>query len=167
MPARGEVRIGAETFTVTGLAWMDREWSTSALGTDLVGWDWWALQLDDGRDLTISLVHGPGGVEVLRYGTLVSADGSFRHLATDEILISVLGRWQSPRSRADYPAEWRVRLPIEDLELHLAPTLADQELDTTDSTGVIYWEGQVTVTGTDAEGPVAGLGYVELTGYAN
>ena len=51
MPARGAVRLGAETFTVTGLAWMDREWSTSALGTDLVGWDWWALQLDDGRDL--------------------------------------------------------------------------------------------------------------------
>ena len=156
---------GGAPLPVTGLAWFDHQWG-DFIAVGAGGWDWFSVQLEDGRDLTISRVHGPGGVEILRYGTLVAADGSFRHLAADEIRITVLGRWQSPRSGADYPTVWQVELPGEDLELHLAPTLADQELDTTSSTGVIYWEGQVTVTGADADGPVGGLGYVELTGYA-
>jgi len=150
---------------VTGMAWFDHQWG-DFIAVGAGGWDWFSVQLDDGRDLTISSVHGPGGAEVLRYGTLVSADGSYRHLSADEIRISVLARWQSPRSGADYPAEWRVELPGEGLELLLAPTLTDQELDTTSSTGVVYWEGEVTVTGRDGEGPVGGVGYVELTGYA-
>ena len=150
---------------VTGMAWFDHQWG-DFIAVGAGGWDWFSVQLDDGRDLTISSVHGLGGLEVLRYGTLVSADGSYRHLSADEIRISVLARWQSPRSGADYPAEWRVELPGEGLELLLAPTLTDQELDTTASTGVVYWEGEVTVTGRDGEGPVGGVGYVELTGYA-
>ena len=53
MPARGTVRLGAETLDVSGEAWMDREWSTSALGAAVEGWDWVALQLDDGRELMV------------------------------------------------------------------------------------------------------------------
>ncbi len=53
MTARGTVRAGGEALAVSGLAWMDREWSTSALGPELVGWDWVALQLDDGRDVML------------------------------------------------------------------------------------------------------------------
>src|SRR5205814_718338 len=51
MPARGTVRVGPETLQVSGEAWMDREWSTSALGAGVQGWDWFALQLADGREL--------------------------------------------------------------------------------------------------------------------
>jgi predicted secreted hydrolase len=151
---------------VTGLAWFDHQWG-DFIAVGAGGWDWFSVQLADGRDLTISLVHGPGGVEFFRYGTLVAADGSARHLSADDFDIDVLDRWQSPQSGADYPAEWRVSIPGEGLSLHLAPVLADQELDTTESSGVIYWEGEVTVDGTDDGKPVEGLGYVELTGYAS
>jgi predicted secreted hydrolase len=44
--------------------------------------------------------------------------------------------------------------------------MRNQELDTRRTTGVTYWEGQVTVSGTRTGTPVAGRGYVELTGYA-
>jgi predicted secreted hydrolase len=47
----GTLRIGAHTYTVSGLSWMDREWSTSALEPGQSGWDWFALQLSDGREL--------------------------------------------------------------------------------------------------------------------
>jgi predicted secreted hydrolase len=160
------VRPGGFPLPVTGEAWFDHQWG-DFIAVGAGGWDWFSVQLDDGRDLTISLVHGPGGVEVLDYGTLVAAEGSARHLTADQFRVTTLGRWTSPHSGADYPAAWRIELPGEHLAISLQPTLADQELDTTASTGAIYWEGEVAVEGTDGAGHgIAGRGYVELTGYA-
>ena len=75
------------------------------------------------------------------------------------------GSWTSPHSGAVYPAGWRVRIPHEGLDLRVIPAVADQELDTRGSTGVVYWEGSVTVAGERRGRPVGGVGYVELTGY--
>ena len=162
MPTRGEVRVAGETFPVTGLAWMDREWSTSALGTNLVGWDWLALQLDDGRDLMFyRLRRRDGTADPFSAGSIVDARGAARALSRDDVRIDVLGTWTSPASRVRYPSGWRLIVPREDLTLEIAPRLADQEL----RVGTRYWEGAVTVRGTTAGRPITGQGYVELVGY--
>ena len=75
------------------------------------------------------------------------------------------GEWQSPRTRAVYPAGWRIAVPSEDLEIELVATVADQELNTTASTGVVYWEGSQRVTAVHLGEVVGGEAYVELTGY--
>ncbi len=60
---------------------MDREWSTSALGADQVGWDWFALQLSDGRDVMIyRLRRRDGSIDPFSAGTIVGADGLARPL---------------------------------------------------------------------------------------
>ena len=162
LPARGTIRLGGTSHVVSGLAWMDREWSTSALGSDQVGWDWFALQLTDGRDLMLyRLRRRDGTVDPLSQGTVVDADGASRVVAADAVALEVLDQWQSRRSGARYPARWRIRVPDEGLALEVVPALADQELDV----AVRYWEGAVTVTTLD--GRPAGLGYVELVGYAD
>ncbi len=159
-PAEGPLRV-------TGLAWFDHQWG-DFIAVGAGGWDWFSVQLEDGRDLMISVVHGPDDRIALTYGTIVEADGVARYLGADEIEIAVspYNYWRSPHSGALYPARWEIRLSGECLDLDLLPTLADQELDTTATSGVIYWEGEVTVAGSDHGQPVAGLGYVELTGYA-
>ncbi len=48
LEAAGTVEAGGRSVAVQGLSWMDHEFSTSALGKDQVGWDWFSLQLDDG-----------------------------------------------------------------------------------------------------------------------
>jgi predicted secreted hydrolase len=147
----------------SGEAWFDHEWSTSALGRDAVGWDWWSLQLDDGRELMLfDIRREDGGREAASGGTLVAPDGSTRRLLATDFDGQVLGRWTSPRSGADYPARWRIRVPSEDLSLEVDPLVADQEL----RTRFVYWEGAVTIAGTSRGRPVGGRGYVELTGYA-
>jgi predicted secreted hydrolase len=100
------------------------------------------------------------------YGTLVAADGTTRHLPADAFRVDVTKRWQSPATGADYPAGWRVTLPGEDLTIDLSPTVADQELDTRASTGVVYWEGSQLVRAERAGKRLGGEAYVELTGYA-
>ncbi len=158
----GTLRLGGDPIPVTGRGWFDREWSTSALGKDQVGWDWFALQLDDGRDLmAYSMRLADGGIDRTSHGLLVAPDGSSRHLGVDDFEIEVRDRWKSPRTGADYPTSWTLRLPAEELELTVEAAQPDQELPVS----VHYWEGAVDVSGTSASAPVTGRGYVELTGY--
>jgi predicted secreted hydrolase len=157
MPASGTVRLGKESFAVTGAAWMDREWSTSSLGRDQIGWDWFALQLADGRDVMLyQLRRADGSADSSSSGTVSGPADEGRHLGPGDFSLTALDHWRSPRSGAVYPSRWRLRIPSERLDLEITPLLADQELDVS----FRYWEGAVAVTGTRA-----GRGYVELTGY--
>ncbi len=162
MRARGTVHAGDATVPVSGLAWMDREWSTSALGPDLVGWDWVALQLEDGRDLMVyRLRRRDGTADRFSAGTVIAADGSTRPLGPEGVTLEALGHWTSPRSGVRYPSRWRLTVPSAGLALDITPRLPDQEL----LVGTRYWEGAVRVEGTAGPRPVGGRGYVELVGY--
>jgi predicted secreted hydrolase len=163
MPARGRVTIRGAAFDVNGLAWMDREWSTSSLGAGLVGWDWMAIQLADGRDLMLyQLRRADGSADRFSSGSLVHFDGTSRRLGLEDFRIEVLETWSSPRDGTRYPSRWRVTVPTESLDLDIVPRLPDQEL----ALAVRYWEGAVRVTGHARGQPIAGAGYVELVGYA-
>jgi predicted secreted hydrolase len=158
----GTIRIGDQTLPVTGLSWVDREWSTSALADNQVGWDWFALQLSDGSDLMFyQLRLDDGSQDPQSAGTFVAASGVASHLTRDDVQIEVVDTWTSPEG-GTYPASWRIRVPRFNLDLAIDPVIADQELFTT----VRYWEGAVDVTGTHSGATITGRGYVELTGYA-
>jgi len=164
MPAQGVIRVGAESLEVSGAAWMDREWSTSSLAHGVVGWDWFALQLDDGRELMFYLLRRRDGeIDPHSAGTLVEADGATRALLPRDVRVEILGYWRSPRDAVRYPARWRLSVPSASLTLEVEPRLADQEL----VVGTRYWEGAVGVSGSGVAGhPLTGQGYVELVGYS-
>jgi predicted secreted hydrolase len=163
LSARGRLTVGDQTMEVSGEAWFDHEWSTSALGPGAVGWDWLSLQLDDDREMMyFQIRREDGGIEPVSGGTLVGPDGRARRLSSTAVSLAVLDHWTSPGSGATYPSRWRLRVPSEGLDLTVVPRVADQEM----RTSFVYWEGAVRVTGTANGRPVAGRGYVELTGYA-
>jgi predicted secreted hydrolase len=160
----GTLELDGQTFRVTGQTWFDHQWGDFiAVGGG--GWDWFAVNLGDGTDLTFSLVRNADGSYPLVYGTLVDADGATVHLPRDAFDIEITDRWTSPTTGADYPAGWRIVVPGEALVIDLRPTVADQELDTRASTGVVYWEGSQTVDASRDGQPLGGEAYVELTGY--
>jgi predicted secreted hydrolase len=162
MPARGVVRVRGERLDVEGLAWMDREWSTSALGGDLAGWDWFAIQLEDGRDLMFyQLRRRDGRPAEWSAGVMVDAKGQTRALASTDVRVETRGTWRSPRSGVAYPVGWRLTDLRDGLTLELEPRLPDQELDVSPR----YWEGAVKVRGLAGSRTVLGSGYVELVGY--
>jgi predicted secreted hydrolase len=155
LPVRGHVQVDGERSAVEGLAWMDHEWSTSVLAPDQVGWDWFGLQLADGRALMVyQLRRADGSHDPHGSGSLLAADGSARTLAASEFTIEPRARWTSPATGIEYPARWRITVPVEGIELDVRPVLADQEL----RLAVVYWEGAVTAGD-------AGRGYAELVGY--
>jgi predicted secreted hydrolase len=162
LPTAGAIVIGRDTFTVRGESWLDREWSTLAPDSSQVGWDWFALQLDDGSDIMLyQLRHEDGTADVHSRGTWVDPSGAARPLSFDALTLDTLAGWTSPRG-GRYPARWRLRIPDAALDVAITPLLADQEHDAY----VRYWEGTVEVHGTRGGAPVSGRGYVELTGYA-
>jgi predicted secreted hydrolase len=161
---RGNLVLGSEIHRVGGLAWLDREWSTSALSAAEVGWDWFGLQLADGRALMLyRLRHADGSSDPASAGTLISARGVPRPLRRADFTLRPHGGWRSPASGGRYPASWRLAVPSAGLDLELRPLLAAQELDLS----FRYWEGAVSIRGADHGKPLAGWGYVEMTGYAD
>jgi predicted secreted hydrolase len=165
MAATGSIEVGGRQLTVDGTAWFDHQWGDFiAVGGG--GWDWFAMNLDDGTDLTLSLVRDADGTYPLVYGTLVTPRGETRHLPASAFTVHVTDHWRSARTGATYPAGWRISVPSEGLEITLTPTVADQELDTRPSTGVVYWEGSQRVAATRDGRALGGEAYVELTGYA-
>ena len=162
LDATGTIRVAGEEFDVSGTAWMDREWGTSALSPDLAGWDWFGLQLADNREIMYyRLRTEDGGTSPFSGGSLLQADGTRIPLSPQDVTLTPLEYWTSPTSDSRYPVAWQLNLPGQELTLQVRPYMQEQELNLT----VRYWEGAVSVTGNQRETEITGDGYVELTGY--
>ena len=161
--AAGTVTVGGQAFDVTGQAWKDHEWSTSALSAGAIGWDWFSLQLDNGGALMLFEIRRADGTrEALSSGSYIAPDGSVTPLALGDWTLEVTDTWTSPASGGEYPAGWRIAVPSLGLELSGRPLMADQELNLS----TVYWEGAVGFSGTQDGAPISAQGYIELTGYA-
>ncbi|WP_246232189.1 lipocalin-like domain-containing protein [Usitatibacter rugosus] len=154
----GTVRVGGKSLPVRGTAWLDHEWSSAPLAKEAVGWDWVGLNFEDGAALMAFRMRGRTGNVVWAGGTYRPARGEPVTLGPDDVRFTPLRSWKSPRTATDYPVAMEVRAGGRTWKLE--PLLDDQELDARGSTGTLYWEGAVKVTGSSA-----GKGYLELTGY--
>ncbi|MGH8306219.1 MAG: lipocalin family protein, partial [Steroidobacteraceae bacterium] len=162
LAVRGRLVRDGTPLNVAGLAWFDREWGSGALGANEVGWDWFALQLDDGSALMFyALRDRGGGRDPHSAGTWIASAGDSRALSDEQVQIAVTGHWTDPEG-VRYPSGWRIRVPVLALDVTVRPVLADQELKTRPR----YWEGAVDVGGAAASRELHGRGYVELVGYA-
>jgi predicted secreted hydrolase len=164
LAATGELIVDGERLAVEGIAWFDHQWG-DFVSVGGGGWDWFAINLDDGTDLTLSVVLDAGGDRIVTYGTLVDAAGAVTHVGEGGVTISSLGTWTSPRTGRAYPLHWSIELPEQRLFIELTPTVPDQELDTRATTGVAYWEGSQLVAASRALEPLGGEAYVEITRY--
>jgi predicted secreted hydrolase len=167
LATEGTISIGDVVYEVSGFTWKDHEFSTSALGENAIGWDWFGLIFDDGREMTIGRIRlADGGSRTYSGGEgsqalLIEEDGTERYIPAEAFEIEALDSWTSPHSGAVYPHGWRVNItePGESWSFTLTPLLADQELH---GGGITYYEGAVRI-----EGDVTGYGYAELTGYVD
>jgi len=158
LKTEGSLKVNGSEFKVQGLSWLDREWSTGALGEDIQGWDWFSLQLGDGRDIMLYQLRGKdGSLDTHSAGALIDKDGSIINLETSQFDIEVLDSWESPDTGVLYPSKWHVSIPEYAVDLTVTPYQPNQELNLS----FIYWEGAVSISG----GGLSGNGYVELTGY--
>ncbi|SAL24609.1 Hydroxyneurosporene synthase (CrtC) [Caballeronia cordobensis] len=144
---------------VTGRAWLDHEWSSTLLSPDAAGWDWLGANLDDGSALMVFKVRSRDGRAVWAHAALRAPGGETKQFGPGEVEFTPERQWRSPRTNTVYPVAMNVRVGA--MRWRLSPLIDDQELDSRDSTGALYWEGAVTLEGEGGRG----RGYLELTGY--
>ncbi|CAN5523205.1 lipocalin-like domain-containing protein [soil metagenome] len=161
LATQGHLQIKGKTFAVTGKAWLDHEWSEELLHPSAVGWDWIGMNLDDGSALTAFRLRDKDGHTVWTGGSFRTAQGALRIFVPGEILFKSGRGWKSPLTQITYPVEWVVRTPAGTYTVKAV--IDNQELDSRNSTGSIYWEGLSELM--DGQGKRAGIGYLEMTGY--
>jgi len=157
LTARGTLRIGEVVHQVHGSAWIDHEWSTSMLSAGQVGWDWFALQLDDATELMVfRLRRADGRRDRYDQGMRVNAAGAGTTLGVADFELDPEIYWRDEHG-VSWPLQWRLQLP--DRVLRIRAAVPDQRMDTV----LVYWEGLVGVF--TESGERIGRGYMELTGY--
>jgi predicted secreted hydrolase len=159
LESTGTITLSNKTIPVAGDSWFDREWSTSVLGDNQVGWDWFSLQLEDGRNLMLFQLRRSDGSPDHASGTLVAPDGTTTPLTRADFTLTPSASWKSPETGAKYPTTWQISLPAHNLNLTVTAALEKQELVLTP---IAYWEGAITIQGSSP-----GRGYLEMTGYAS
>ncbi len=156
----GTVIRQGTSLPVTGSAWLDHEWSSTVLDPRAVGWDWVGANLDDGGALMAFRIRGADGSTLWQHAMLRERSGRQRQFGGDAVRFVPQRHWKSPRTNARYPVQ--VELQVGTERWRLTPLQDDQELDSRQSTGAVYWEGAVTL---ERDGRRTGRGYLELTGY--
>jgi predicted secreted hydrolase len=156
----GTLTRNGKPIVVSGAAWLDHEWSSTVLDTKAVGWDWVGVNLDDGRALMAFRIRAADGSSLWQHASLREKDGRLQQFNGDAIRFTPVRSWRSPRTQASYPVE--LTLEIDQQRWQIRPLQDDQELDSRQSTGAVYWEGAVTL---ERDGRRAGRGYLEMTGY--
>ncbi len=162
LAALGRLTLKGRPFEVSGTAWLDHEASEALMHPEAVGWDWIGMNLDDGGALTAFRLRRQDGSALWAGGSLRTRDGTLRVFGNDEVQFEPGAHWQSPRTGARYPVQWRVQTPSGSFGVRAL--LEAQELDSRSSTGAVYWEGVSDLL--DARGQRVGRGYLEMTGYA-
>lgn len=167
LTTEGTIRIGDESFAVKGNSWMDHEFSTSFLEPGQRGWDWFAIQLDDGVDLMLyRMRRDDGSTDPFSSGSLVDGDGHVTHLSAGDFRLTPARDWKSTETGGNYPLEWNIEIQSAGYRLKITPAFDRQEMTTSATTGIVYWEGAIVVEGVKEAVAIGGRGYMELTGYA-
>jgi predicted secreted hydrolase len=159
----GRLTLDGKAVDVAGRAWLDHEWSDAYLPPGAVGWDWLGMNLDDGSALTAFRLRRADGSSVWAGGSFRRAGSTPVAFGPAEVGFTPGRQWTSAASKARYPVEWQVTTPAG--RFGVRALLDDQELDSRNSTGAVYWEGLSDLL--DDAGRRVGRGYLEMTGYAD
>ncbi len=149
----GRITLDGAPVEVTGVAWLDREWSSQPLAADQTGWDWFSLHLDSGDKAMLFRLRQKDGGHYFA-GNWIGRDGRSTPLPPDAIAMTPLAFTDVGGRRV--PTQWRVAIPAHGLAIDCAPLNAQSWM----ATRFPYWEGPIALRGSHS-----GVGYLEMTGY--
>lgn len=132
-------------------------------GVQDLAWNWTAVQLADGTDISAyEIVDHETGEIAGQWMIVIDPDGTRRQARAFQFEPG--DRWQSTRTFHNYPVSWRLRAPEVDLDLSIEAAFHDQEFITVISKPA-FWEGRCAASGTMAGKPVSGPAFIERSGF--
>ena len=166
----GEIQIGNTTYKVEGNGWYDHEFSRPADETTTfevkhdMAWNWIALQLDNGWQISGYDLFDNTDNGKHAGGTIIIVDAYGKIISEENYSFSPERYWTSSRTFMSYPVSWRLEIPKENIFLSITADFEEQEFITFLSAPA-FWEGRVSASGNFMEKEVSGLGYTEINGF--
>ena len=151
--AAGRIAIDDKPVEVTGLAWMDREWSSQPLASDQTGWDWLSLHFNSGEKLMLYRMRQTDGNNYASANWILP-DGKGRQIASADITMTPKGF--TGIGERKIPTTWDIAIAPLALKISCVPLNPKSWM----GTSFAYWEGPISFAGSHT-----GVGYLELTGY--
>lgn len=166
---QGRIQTENGIENVTGQGWFDHQWGHDYGLIQGDGWNWFGLQLNDGRELLLNEMHSNKGEKKLsQMANLIERDGTLRF--TNDVSFQALKYWNSPQTNAKYPLEWKITIPEFSIEINVDAAFPKQEMPILGPLHAI-WEGACNVYGQETlsngkKKTLKGKGFMELVGYA-
>lgn len=155
MATSGSLQKNGIARPVTGSTWFEHGWiNMPTIAT--INWDYFQLQLADGRDIQLAYVRRVKGGPVAFYqGQIRDKHGTTTYLHKGDFEIIPTGTW-SRDATCTYPSGWVIRIGKE--QFTVTPTLKDQEVR--NAVYGHFWDGETVITGN-----VPGIGIAEPLNY--
>ncbi len=171
----GTVKIKKEKLTIVkGSGWYDHEFGCHAqkekgkkddMKKD-VSWNWIAMQLSNGSELTAyDLIDLKTGEDCGSFVILIDEKGK-RHYSQKFSLKPIGETWTSTRTFNEYPTAWELSAPEFGLKVTAVAAFPNQEFATVISKPA-FWEGRMNVNGTLKGRKITGNAYIERHGFVN
>jgi predicted secreted hydrolase len=142
MATQGTLQKGGKTVRVSGSSWFEHGWGNIP-SIVIINWDYFQLELDDGRDIEVAQVRRIKGAPVyLHQGQIRDENGGTTYLHEGDIEITSTGTW-SRDATCTYPSGWQIR--IKDEHFTITPILKDQEVR--NPVFGHFWDGDTVITG--------------------
>lgn len=171
----GSIKLKKEKLEITSATgWYDHEFGCHAKKEDAgkdeakkdVSWNWIAMQLDNGCELTAyDLIDLKTGEDCGSFVILIDEKGKRHH--SNKFKLKQHGElWTSTRTFNEYPTHWTLEAPELGLKVKAEAAFPNQEFATVISKPA-FWEGRMNITGTLKGKIVSGPGYIERHGFVN
>jgi geranylgeranyl pyrophosphate synthase/predicted secreted hydrolase len=166
----GTVTIGGCAVEARGRGWYDHEFgkhidTPNGKMSSGVGWNWVAAQLDDDSEVSLYQLFDCETGKPLPESCVIAVAPDGRAERIEEFTLTPRAEWTSTRTFNSYPTRWSLEVPKLGLSVTLEAEFGAQEFITIISAPA-FWEGRIRIAGTRNDKPIAGLGFVERSGFS-
>jgi hypothetical protein len=161
----GSLTVGGTTETVTGTAWIDRQYGSFNPITGGEDYEWFSIKLDNGTDLNLWNIFDsnneiPDNLKYKILSAYVDEDQNTQYTISD-FEIERLEYFFTPDNLRNYSKKWRLTSASKNIDLIITSNYENSEVNITEL-NFRFFEGATTISGTIGGNAVTGVGFAEL-----
>lgn len=166
---KGTIHLKNQAHEVMGTGWYDHEFGARPASKKSnqkkgIAWNWIAVQLEDGHQLTVYDVQTKDKVKDPNAHLILIDPTGTRSTTTDYTFDAAPEYWVSTKTFNEYPLTWRLFSKSCNINIELIASFPEQEFGTVISKPA-FWEGSLNVQGYHQGKKIKGHAYLERHGH--
>lgn len=160
LPAKGWLRVSGKRHRVSGKIWYDRYWDCFDLIGKNLNWTKINIHISETDEKFMLLMLSDSlKKNEFRFYSAFDRENKMTAVKEDEIEITAMEYWNSPRSGKKYPVKWKIEFKTLNYELIVESSVKDQEFSMSNNR---FYHGIAEVKGTHKGNAISGTARLEL-----